>query len=133
MQIIYTYFFKKYIYIHYNLLLAHYSFKYQEKNSTKLQGGPGMYKNRVNNNRNFFPILRFLLNFLVCKIKEWEFQKKFCLSLPYFYTYIHLACGDLQLFFFTNCIILAVQKQRTNQNVYVSCNRYLITIDLQYI
>ena len=29
----------------------------------------------------------FPLNFLVRKIKEWEFQKKIYCSLPYFYTY----------------------------------------------
>ena len=28
------------------------------------------------------------LHFLVCKIKEPEFQKKFCRPLPYFYTYL---------------------------------------------
>ena len=33
-----------------------------------------------------FP-LRFLLNFLVHEIKEWEFQKNFCHFLPYSYTY----------------------------------------------
>ena len=42
------------------------------------------------NSRSFifwiFP-LHFLLNFLVCKIKEQEFQNIFCRSLPYFYTY----------------------------------------------
>ena len=31
--------------------------------------------------------LCFLLNFLIRKIKEWEFQIIFCRSLPYFYTY----------------------------------------------
>ena len=30
---------------------------------------------------------RFMLNFLVRKIKEWEFKKICCRSLPYFYTY----------------------------------------------
>ena len=44
---------------------------------------------KIQNNKYFFnfPVLRLMLNFLVCKIKEWEFEKKFCRSLPYFYTY----------------------------------------------
>ena len=72
-----------------------------------------MYKNRIKNDRNFFEIpasfilgmrkfragkfkityiflifpLYFLLNFLIRKVKEREFQKNFCRSLPYFYTY----------------------------------------------
>ena len=74
-----------------------------------------MYKKRVENDRNFFeipfllPILRTrkssgkqsgkiqnicvilnfpALNFLVRKIKEWEFQKNLCRSLPiYIHTY----------------------------------------------
>ena len=62
-----------------------------------------MYQNRVKNDRIFFEILTLLqgnqesgkiqyilnfptctLDFLIHKIKEWEFQNSFCHSLPYF-------------------------------------------------
>ena len=48
-----------------------------------------------------FP-LHFLLNFLIHKIKEREFQKCLCRSLPYFYTYpafyvMNIKCNDIDL------------------------------------
>ena len=73
----------------------------------------GMDKNRVESDRKFFKIPALLscergnsaengmgifkiyvifnflaLDFLVYKIKEWEFQRNFCRSLPIFYKYI---------------------------------------------
>ena len=43
---------------------------------------------RENSKKYTYVILNFpALDFLIHKIKEWEFQKKFCRSLSNFYTY----------------------------------------------
>ena len=45
-------------------------------------------KKKRENSKYVYVVLNFCaLDFLVGKIKEWEFQKVFYHSLPYFYTY----------------------------------------------
>ena len=60
-------------------------------------------KSRVGKFKITYNFLNFLLNFLVCKIKEWEFQKKFCRTLPNFYIY---PANLKRMFYFPiqNCI-----------------------------
>ena len=45
-------------------------------------------------------LLCFQLNFLIRKIKEWEFQKNYCRFLPYFYTYPAHNDPSESMFFF---------------------------------
>ena len=50
-------------------------------------------ENRAGEIQNIYVILNFpALDFLIRKIKEREFQKIFCRSLPYFYTYPGHVC-----------------------------------------
>ena len=88
--------------------------KLNHRRLLEIEFDQGMYKNRVNNDKIFFEIsallsceygnsdqgkfkityifwifpLHFLLDFLVHKIKEREFEIFLCHSLPNFYTYI---------------------------------------------
>ena len=73
-----------------------------------------MYKNRVNKDR-IFP-LHLLLNFLVPKIKEWEFQKNFCCSLSCFLTHFTIYISKFHLI--SHLLVLKIVIQHTMNFVF---------------